>query len=194
MHLSKLQASKIAFSAILLLSLILFAKGTVNYVGAFAALNNFELRALNINLVTSPENFSVIVNLEVSNPTWYDGLHLQSIISTLSYEGENHTVIVSAGGPMVGTPYQAIVTPWWNLPEKEVVVNSHVPPHSVTKIQMHARVTGEAGIRFHEFYEKQGKHQEYILWKLESYVYLAVPTFLDSIGLEYQFYLKSNIA
>jgi len=191
LRLSRMHTSKIVFLAVLLVSSISLAGATVSNVGIYAALNNLKFKALNIDLVMNLESFSAVIDMEVSNPTWYEGLYLGSIISTLYYEGENHTVIISPGGPRVGTPFQEIVTRWWDLPPNEEIVNSPLKPYTPIRTQLNFTVTGEPGTRFQEFYENQGKNQEYILWMLESRVYLVVPNFLHSIGLEYRFSLKS---
>jgi len=60
------------------------------------------------------------------------------------------------------------------------------------KLLQNLTITGEDSSHFQEFYEKQGKHQEFIDWRLENLVYLTVPTFIKSIGLEYQFNLRSR--
>jgi len=191
---SKMQVFKTLFLAILLVSLISVVKATVSYVGFYNALKNLEFEASNIDLAINQESFNVIIDLEISNPTWYDGLHLGSIISTLYYEGENHTITISPGGPRAGTPYQEIVTRWWELPEYENTIDRPLIPYERMKIQINLTATGEYNMCFQEFYEKLGKYQEFILWTLESHVYLKVPTFVKSMGLEYSFDLKADTA
>jgi len=187
---SRKQAARIVFLVVMLMSLISMGKATVDYVGVYAALNQLDIQPLSFDWSTNTENINVVVDLKVLNPTWYGDLRLTGIISTLYYEGENHTVIVSPGGPMVGTPFLAINTTWWELPETETIINRPLTTNDVIKIKINFTISGKDRMHFQEFYEKIGRYQEYISWRLESRVYLNVPTFIKSIGLEYQFYLQ----
>jgi len=189
-HMSRKQAARIVFLVVMLMSLISMGKATVDYVGVYAALNQLDIQPLSFDWSTNTENINVVVDLKVLNPTWYGDLRLTGIISTLYYEGENHTVIVSPGGPMVGTPFLAINTTWWQLPETETIINRPLTTNDVIKIKINFTISGKDRMHFQEFYEKIGKYQESISWRLESRVYLNVPTFIKSIGLEYQFYLQ----
>jgi len=187
-----MQACRVVFSGILLLSLVSIAQATVEYLGFFIALRGFQFEASSIYLIFENESVNVVVDFNVSNPTWYGGLHLRTIISTLYYEGENHTIVTSPGGPRTGVPYQAIVTRWWELPEGETNVNRYLLPSTVLTPKLNLTLTAEQSKQFLEFVEKRGKYQEFIRWRLRSRVYLATPTFLDDINLEYQFYLNSS--
>lgn len=191
MRLSSKQLVKIIFLTALLVSSISLARATIGYVGFHNALSSLQFNASNIDLIVSENNIAVIIDLEIMNPTWYEDLRLTSIISTIHYEGLNHTVVISPGGLRLGIPYQEITTRWWKLPENEITVNRPLMPYTSIYSLIYLNLTRDDVMHFLEFYDTQGKYQEYILWRLESRVYVTAPVFTSNLGLEYQFYLKS---
>jgi len=112
---SKRQTAKILLLAVTVLSSISLADATTKYLGFFNALANLKLELTGLRFSTTQDDLEVIVTLKVKNPTDYGDLMLNGMTGTVYFEGENHTIVISPGGPRSGTPYQEIVTNLWQL-------------------------------------------------------------------------------
>jgi len=171
---------------IFILLTVSLAEATINYITFFMGAKNLELRVNDIDFVLGQQDVNVIINLTVLNPSSYRGFQLKLVDGVLYYEGENHTVVISPGGPRAGTPYKAIETSWWELPPTEVVINHLLPPYSSRDVLMELNLKDEPAKQFREFFEKLGRYQENINWKLHCRVFLQTPTFLGTIDFEFQ--------
>jgi len=176
----------IVLLVVVIVSSISLADATARYVRFFIALSNFKLELDNLSFATTQKNLNVTIKLKVSNPTDYGELLLNGVVATAYYEGENHTVIVSPGGPRIGTPYQAIETNLWQLPDG-YISPAHpirVTPYSTDNLSMSINASGEAAKVFNDYYEKPDRQQD-IGWQLNFRVSLTTPTFLGTMELQY---------
>jgi len=177
-------------SAVLLVvviaSSISLADATARYVRFFIALSSFKLELDNISFVTTQENLNVTIRLKVSNPTDYGELLLNGIAATVYYEGENHTVIISPGGPRGGSPYQTIETNLWQLPDGYIspAVPIRVTPYSTDNLSMSIIANDATAKSFNDYYENPDRQQD-IRWQLNFRVSITTPTFLGTMELQY---------
>jgi hypothetical protein len=187
LRVTRKQIAKIVFLIVVLASTILFAYNTAKFVGFYSALTNFEMRLIEIYFVSSPEELNVTIKLRISNPTSYADLKLSDIVGTTYYEGENHTVTISAGGPRSASGFQQIVTPWWLLPESRIFIDRSLPPHSITYVSMNLSAKGDDAKVFNAYFEKQGSQQEDIRWQLSLRATIHIPIFIKEMDLQYEF-------
>jgi len=185
MALSKQQKVGLVLLIVVTVSSISLVDATTRYVGFFNALANIELRRGDLTFVTTQRSLNITIKLKIVNPTSYRNLLLNGMSGTVFYEGENHTVVVSPGGPRSGTPYQAIETNLWELPESYVSLAQpmQVPPYSTSVFSMNVTAKGETAETFSKYYEKVG--QQNIRWQLALRVSLTTPTFLGIMELQY---------
>jgi len=174
--------------AVVIVSSISLAYATARYLRFFNALANLRLELSSVSYVTTQENLNVTIELNVSNPTDYGELLLNGVIATAYYEGENHTVRISPGGPRSGSPYQTIVTNLWQLPDGYVSPAEpiQVHPYSANRFSMSIIVNDETARAFNDYYQKPDRQQD-IQWQLNFRVSLTTPTFLKTMELQYQF-------
>lgn len=187
MHVSKKQIIEIALLAVVLLSALSLADATLNYVGCYDALANLKMDLIGVYFVSTPEKLNVTFKLKVSNPTSYSGLRLDGIVGTVYYEGENHTVVTGSIGPLSSTPYQKVVTPWWQLPESEANIGHPVYAYSTTYVLMSLIANGDDAKTFNTYFEKQGDLQDNIKWQLSFTMSIETPIYLKTMNLQYQF-------
>jgi len=189
---SRKQISEIALLAAVLLSALSLADATSKYVGCYDALANFKMDLIGVYFVSTPEKLNVTIQLKIFNPTSYGDLRLDGIYGVVYYEGENHTILVSAGGPRSATPYQEAVTPWWKLPESQTWIGhptyiGPIYPYSTTYALMNLTAKGDDAKIFNAYFEKQGALEENMRWQLNFSVSLDTPIYLNSINLQYEF-------
>lgn len=174
------------FLAVIVISTASLVNATIEYVGFFEAISDFKLQLIDVIFSTSQETLNVTVEFEVSNPTHYSGLYLEDISITAYYEGENHTIVVSPGGPRIGTPYETIVTRWWQLPEGHIFNGQPIPSYSTTHFAINITARGDSARNFYEYFEKQPGQDKNMRWTLGFNVRLKNPTFLKTMELQYQ--------
>jgi len=177
----------IVLLVVVVVSSISLADATARYVRFFNALSNFKLELDNISFVTTKENLNVTIKMKVSNPTDYGELLLNGAVATVFYEGENHTVIVSPGGPRIGTPYQTAETNLWQLPDGYISPAEpiRVTPYSTDSFSMSITADDETAKAFNDFYENPNRQQD-VRWQLNFRVSLTTPTYLGTMELQYQ--------
>jgi len=176
----------IVLLVVVIVSSISLADATARYVRFFNALTNFKLELGNISFATTQDNLNVTIKLKVSNPTDYGELLLNGIVATAYYEGENHTVVISPGGPRGGSPYQAIETNLWQLPDGYVSPAEpiRVTPYSSDSFSLSIIINDENARAFNDYYESPSRQQD-IRWQLNFRVSITTPTFLGTMELQY---------
>jgi len=188
MKISRRQATRTVFIAFFALASVNLVQSTANWVEFNRALNNLELKALAIDFnVNNIESLNITIDFELQNPTAFDSFVLKSISSAFRYEGEPHTVVISPGGPRIGTPYQAINTTWWDLPPGGESYNSPIKAYSTTKLTLTNWIVGVEVARFADYFEKMGQNKTAIKWSIDSRLFIDTPTFMGMMGLEYHF-------
>lgn len=188
MNLSKRQTAKILLLVVVILSSISLVEATVRYLGFFNALANVELELDGIKFTTTSDDLKVSVTIRFRNPTGYGELLLNGITGTAYYEGDNHTVRTSPGGPRSGTPYQEIVTNLWQLPDGYIspMQPIQVRPYSTSRFVMNITAHGEEAQSFNDYYEKPSTEGN-IHWQLGFRVSITTPVFLKTMELQYDY-------
>ena len=187
MRVSRKKIARIVLLVVVLASAFLLADATTKYVGFYDALANFKTQLLGVDFTSTQEILNVTMTLRVFNPTGYGDMKLSDIVGTVYYEGENHTVVTSAGGPRSGNPYQQIVTPWWLLPESRIFVDQKLPPYSTTFVTINLTAKGDDAKIFNTYYEKDSPQLQTIHWQLNFRVTVETPVYLQTMDLQYQF-------
>jgi len=177
----------IVLLVVVIVSSISLADATARYVRFFNALANFKLQLTSLSFATTQENLNVTIKLKVSNPTDYGELLLNGVAATAYYEGENHTVIVSPGGPRGGSPYQTIETNLWQLPDGYISPAEpiRVTPYSAYSFSMSIIAKDETAKAFNDYYENPSRQQD-IQWRLNFRISLTTPTYLGTMELQYE--------
>lgn len=189
MQMSRKRSLQIIFMVLVASSTIFLVQATINYVEFYAALRNFDLKITSADYSIENKTVEFTIHYNATNPTPYNDLKLDSLINGLYYQGENHTVIISYGGPRGGTPYEKIITDWWEFTIQEVIFNTQFNPYSNMDLQVKTSITGENARLFIDFFERKGKYQESIQWRIDSTAIVSTPAFIKTLNLEFQQFL-----
>jgi hypothetical protein len=188
LNLSRRRKSVILLLSVTTVSLISLLYYTVKYVEFFNALTNFEVQIDKIDFATTEDSLNVTVELEIRNPTGYEDLLLNGMSGTIYYEGENHTIVVSPGGPRSGTPYQEIETNLWQLPDGYIspVQPIRIQSYSTNHFTMSITAQNETARSFNDYYERTTGQPD-IRWQIDLRVSITTSTFLKTMDLQYDF-------
>lgn len=172
---------KVIFLAMTVFSVVSLVRPTLNYVEFYAVMQSLNLQVTDINFSIGQDEVNVTVNFIATNPTGYVGLTFKSLLCWLFYEGEKHTTI-PPWGPYVGTPYQGkIETRWWELKAESLSYEQTLNPYSNITISINFNAVGEQAKRFIEFFEKEGRYQEYIRWELRGLALIQTASFINTL-------------
>jgi len=194
LHLTRKKIAQFIFLVMVTALTVSLVEATITYVEFQSAVKNFELQSTDLQVSIDTSDINLAINFTFTNPTAYRGFELKSLLTTFYYEGESHILIISPGGPRVGTPYQAIETNWWELTtDRELVINQYLNPFSNIKKQMTATVKGQNAELFINFYEMQGRFQQNIRWMITSRVNIYTQAFISTLTFDFQHALNSTL-
>ncbi len=99
------------FLTLSLVAVVFLATSTSNYVEFYRAMEKFEMRLRNVDVVVIEDNVKVNITFEMSNPTNYVGLSLREWSYLLRLEANNENLDLSydtisyIGEPITITPH-----------------------------------------------------------------------------------------
>jgi hypothetical protein len=95
-------------------STVWFALSTVNYSEFFRAVETFNLKLKNVNLIESEENIEFSMIFEMLNPTSYRGFRLREFSYKLSFKTDNTGPLEISSDTLSYATEPIEVTPYWN--------------------------------------------------------------------------------
>jgi len=185
-EISRKRGLQVIFTVLVASLMISLAGATINYVQFFGAIKGFDVKVTKAEYSVENSRVEFTINYQATNPTPYNDLKLSSLINGLYYQGENHTVTVSYGGPRGGMPFEEVVTDWWEFAEQEVIFNRQFSPYSTMDLEVKVTIAGENARLFLDFFERKGKYQEGIQWRVDITAIVSTPTFIKTLDLEFQ--------
>lgn len=145
--LNKSTAITALFLAISIVAAISLIASTINYLAFYRAMQEINLKILDVNVLIGENNANITLVFSLTNPTNYVGLKLRELSYTLYYEADREKIAL-----LWDTVYYAEnpidVGPYWNKTYER---------------QVHLDINKEKIMSFVEFYES---HQGNVKWIL----------------------------